>query len=105
MRHVVSHIVFFFIPYIIFALLVSRPPINSGNSDLGSLRGLLTPLPTKVRALVYYREKNAALSSLVVSRLIPCQYDYALAWVTHETATWCSTTLVQQQKENQQGQV
>ena len=59
----------FSIPFIIFALLFSLPPINSRNSDPGSHSRLFS-LPTTVRALHFYREKISALFSLVDSRRI-----------------------------------
>ena len=59
------HVFFFPIPFILLALLLSLP--LSRDSDPGSY-GRLFPLLTTVRALHFYREKIAALSSLVDSR-------------------------------------
>ena len=61
---------FFSIPFIIFDLLFSLPPINSRNSDPGSHRRLFFPLPTKVCTLHFYRGKTSALSSSVDSRRV-----------------------------------
>ena len=55
---------FFFIPFIMFALLFSLPP--SRNSDPGSYSRLFSPLVTTVRALhYYYGGKISARSSLL----------------------------------------
>ena len=66
-------VLFFSIPFIIFARLFSLPPISSRNSDPGSRSRLFFP-PThyscSFRALHFYREKISALSSLVDSRRI-----------------------------------
>ena len=59
---------FFSIPFIISPFCFSLPP--SRNSDPGSHSRLLSPLPTTVRALHFYRENISALSSLVDSRRI-----------------------------------
>ena len=44
--------------------------LPSSNSDLGSHSGFFSPLPTTVRAFIFYRENNSAFSSLVDSRRI-----------------------------------
>ena len=60
---------FFFPPisFIIFALLFSLPPITQIR---GRIASSFPPLPTTVRSLHFYREKNPALSSLVDSHRI-----------------------------------
>ena len=59
---------FFFIQFIIPAILTALPP--SSNSDPGPHNGPSSPLPTTVRALIFYREKNSAFSFHVESRRI-----------------------------------
>ena len=60
---------FFFPSHLfIFALLVLLPIRR--NSDPESHGRLYSPLPTTVRALLFYRAKNSALSSLVDSRRV-----------------------------------
>ena len=59
---------FLLFPLTIFALRLSLRP--SSNSDPGSHSRRSSPLPTTVRALFFYRDKNSALSSLVDSRRI-----------------------------------
>ena len=61
-------VLFFPHSFTIFALLSSLPPSRS--SDPGSHSRLFFPLPTRVRALHFYRENISALSSLVDSRRI-----------------------------------
>ena len=58
-------IFYFFIPFIIFALLFSLLVVTQIR---GHIAGSFPPLPTTVRALHFYREKISALSSLVDSR-------------------------------------
>ena len=59
---------YFSTPFIIFTGLVLVPP--SRNSDPGSHSRLFSPLPTAVRALHFYREKDSALSAIVDWRRI-----------------------------------
>ena len=69
------------IPLILFALLFSLHP--SSSSDPGSRSRLSYPPPPSpllaVRALPFYREKTAALSSLADSRLLVPTYEGALS--------------------------
>lgn len=51
-------------------------PINRRNSDVGSPRRLLCPLPTAVRSCIY-REMTLALSSLVHSHRIALPHSKA----------------------------
>ena len=48
----------FSVPVVVFALLVLLPP--SRNSDRGPHTRLSSPLPTMLRALHFYREKDSA---------------------------------------------
>ena len=59
---------FFFHPIYYPRTTLALPP--SSNSDPGSHSGPSSPLPTKVRAFIFYREKNSAFSPLVDSRRI-----------------------------------
>ena len=54
------------VPFIFCALFFSLPP--SRNPDPGPYSRLFSPLPTAVRALHFYREKDSALYSFVDSR-------------------------------------
>ena len=64
--YICVYILFFSIPFIIFALL----SLLVVTQIRGHLAGSSPPLPTTVRALHFYREKLSALSSLVHSRRI-----------------------------------
>ena len=62
---------FFFIPFNIFVRLSRTLLVVTHTSTYpGSYSRLFFPLPTRLRALHFYRVQGAALSSLVDSRLI-----------------------------------
>ena len=60
---------------IIVSALLFSPTYCGRNSDPGAHTRLVSPLPARVRALHFYREKTLALSSLVGSRRIVPTHD------------------------------
>ena len=75
---------FFFIPFIMFALLFSLPA--SRNAGPGSHTRLFSLLPATVHAFHFYREKTSALSCLVDSRRIAPHTTVVL----HSRGAWYS---------------
>ena len=63
-----SFFLFFFLHWLSSPFFFSLPPIR--NSDPGSHSRLISPPPTTVRALHFYRQMISALSSVVDSRRI-----------------------------------
>ena len=66
-------IISYFFSNPIHFLRPSCPAPLSRNSDLGSHSRPFSPLPTTVRTLHFYREKDSVLSSLIVNsrRIVP----------------------------------
>ena len=74
--------------FIVFALLVLLP--LSRNPDPGSHSRLFSPLSTTVLALHFFREKGAALSALVDSRLIVPTHAIVGAL---DSSSWCHSRI------------
>jgi hypothetical protein len=68
----------------------SSLPINSSNSDPGSLSRLFSPLPTTVRAFSFYRAEGSAFPLLVdLHRILPIHALALSAWsILQEKVTW-----------------